>query len=118
MSTQCWTWAATSARDHPGCAARTARRMLSKAVIHGMSEKFWNTTIRSMPGRVTSRPSSTTPPRVGRSRPAMMFSSVDLPHPEWPIIVTNSPRAISSVTSSNTSRPSPRPSAGGKVLLT
>ena len=34
-------------------------------VIHGMSEKFWNTTMRSIPGRRISRPSRTTPPADG-----------------------------------------------------
>ena len=39
---------------------------------------------------------------VGRSSPAMQFSSVDLPTPDSPISATNSPRATSSDTSWNT----------------
>ena len=45
---------------------------------------------RSAPGPVTSRPSSVTRPLVGRSRPATMRSSVDLPQPEGPRMVTKS----------------------------
>src|SRR5258708_19605163 len=37
-------------------------------------------------------------PLVGRSRPPMMFSSVDLPEPEGPIRQTNSPRCTSRLT--------------------
>jgi hypothetical protein len=32
-------------------------------------------------------------PALGAVSPAMRFSSVDLPQPEWPIKVTNSPLA-------------------------
>src|SRR5437763_16208633 len=39
---------------------------------------------RSAPGAVTAAPSSVTRPVVGRSRPATMRSSVDLPQPEGP----------------------------------
>ena len=79
--------------------------MLSNTVIHGMSEKFWNTTMRSMPGPVISRPESTTPPALGCSSPAMMLSRVLFPQPEWPIIVTNSPSAMLKATSLNTLTP-------------
>jgi len=91
--------------------------MLSNTVIHGMSEKFWNTTMRSMPGRRISRPSRTTPPAEGRSRPAMMLSSVLLPHPEWPTIVTNSPCSMAKCTSRKT-QTSPPPSGAGKTFVT
>ena len=30
-------------------------------------------------------------PSVGSVRPAIKFSNVDLPHPEWPMMETNSP---------------------------
>src|SRR5258708_24177908 len=45
-----------------------------------------------------SRPAISTVPLVGRSRPPMMFSSVDLPEPEGPIRQTNSPRCTSRLT--------------------
>ena len=59
---------------------------------HGSSEWFWKTTARSGPGAFTSRPSTSTPPDVARSRPATMLSTVDLPQPEWPMSEMNSPR--------------------------
>src|SRR6185503_9654931 len=40
-------------------------------------------------------------PPVGRSSPAIMFSSVDLPHPDGPITATASPVRTSSVTPSS-----------------
>src|ERR1700733_11203188 len=46
---------------------------------------------RSGPGRSTSIPRTETDPRVARSKPAMMRSSVDLPHPDAPSRHTNSP---------------------------
>ena len=48
---------------HVGIAARTASRMFSNTVIHGISEKFWKTTIRSMPGPAISRPPERRPRR-------------------------------------------------------
>jgi len=41
-----------------------------------------------------------TVPLVGRSRPAIMFSSVDFPLPEGPITATASPGAICRLTPS------------------
>ena len=51
---------------------------------------------RSGPGRVTGLPSSRTCPAVGVSSPATRRSSVDLPQPDGPRIVTKSlsPTAI------------------------
>ena len=46
------------------------------------------------PGPSISLPSSTTPPAVAGSSPAMTFSNVDLPQPLWPMTATYSPRAI------------------------
>ena len=117
MSTYRCTHSVTCAPRHAGWAARTATRTLSKTVSHGISAKFWKTTIRSMPGPTISRPSSTAPPALGRSRPAMMLSSVDLPHPEWPTMVRNSPWSSPKATSRNT-QTSPRPSGAGKCLVT
>ena len=51
--------------------------------------------------RVTSLPSSTTRPSVGRMKPARMRRSVVLPQPEGPSSVTSSPSRISSETSSS-----------------
>ena len=42
-------------------------------------------------GPMRSTPSILIEPRSGRSKPAMMFSKVDLPQPEGPTIATNSP---------------------------
>ena len=117
MSTYRWTSWSTAVRCQSRWAARTASRMLSKTVIHGISEKFWNTTMRSIPGRRTSRPSRTTPPAEGCSRPAMMLSSVLLPQPEWPTIVTNSPCSILKCTSRKT-HTSPGPSVAGNSFVT
>ena len=69
----------------------TARWTFSKQVSHGSSEWFWNTTARSGPGAAISRSSQSSTPLVGRVSPAIRLSSVDLPQPEWPISVTNSP---------------------------
>src|SRR6185437_3063550 len=63
-------------------------------------------TPRSGPGPVIGLPSSSTLPRVGRTKPATMFIIVVLPQPDGPITATNSPSAIGYDTSSTTrSRP-------------
>src|SRR5512138_1550676 len=49
-----------------------------------------------------SASSISTAPRSGRSKPAMMFSNVDLPQPEGPTIATNSPSRTSKLTPSMT----------------
>ena len=69
---------------------------------HGSSEWFWNTTARSGPGSLTSRSSSSTAPVVTVVRPATMFSKVDFPQPEWPMMETYSPVATASDTSLST----------------
>src|SRR5689334_8520884 len=91
--------------------------MFSHTVIHGMSEKFWNTTMRSSPGPAISLPSRTMPPALALSSPAMMLSSVDLPQPECPTIVTNSPFSMRKCTSLKTQR-SPAPSEPEKYFVT
>src|SRR5579862_5548023 len=53
-------------------------------------------------GPMRSTPSIRTAPRSGRSKPAMMFSKVDLPQPEGPTIATNSPSRTSRLTRSMT----------------
>ena len=76
-----------------GARANLAResRTLSRTVSHGRSVADWNTTPRSVPGPLTSRPPMTTPPVVGWFNPITMDSTVDLPQPEWPTMQTNSP---------------------------
>ena len=71
----------------------TPRKTFSWQVSQGSSEWFWNTTARSGPGPAISRPAHSSTPCVGRVRPAMRLSRVDLPQPEWPISATNSPLA-------------------------
>ncbi|KAG1439586.1 hypothetical protein G6F57_019341 [Rhizopus arrhizus] len=69
----------------------TARYTFWKQGSQGSSEWFWNTTARSGPGPVISRSAHSSTPLVGRVSPALRFSNVDLPQPEWPISVMNSP---------------------------
>ena len=71
--------------------------MFSRTVSQGNSVYDWNTMPRSAPGPVTGVPSSSTWPGVGRSRPATMRSSVDLPQPEGPRMVMKSLSATASV---------------------
>src|SRR5436190_10312139 len=56
-----------------------------------------------------------TAPSEGASRPARILSTVVLPQPEWPMMHTNSPRAIDSHKSSNTVV-LPPPAAGKRLL--
>src|SRR5438445_6209417 len=53
---------------------------------------------------LTTRPPISTIPAVGRSRPATMLSSVDLPQPEGPTSTVNSPLSMSRSIPFNTSR--------------
>mmetsp|Transcript_11774 Transcript_11774/g.27604 ORF Transcript_11774/g.27604 Transcript_11774/m.27604 type:complete len:483 (+) Transcript_11774:738-2186(+) len=85
-------------RSRPPKTDSTASSTLSRQLSHGSSEWFWNTTARSGPGAAISRPSQISAPPVGCSSPAMRLSSVDLPQPEWPISVVNSPRCTSRFT--------------------
>ena len=102
------TRSAAWARGTP--AMRSAKAMLSPAVMCGYSAYDWNTiamprfdagtsfTVRS-PMRIS--------PAVTSSRPAIMRSSVDLPEPDGPTSTTNSPAAIARSTPSITlARPS------------
>src|SRR5215831_13508375 len=58
-------------------------------------------TSRSRPGPVIGLPSACIVPLSGFSRPAMMLSNVDLPHPLAPTRQTNSPSATFRLTLSN-----------------
>src|ERR1700741_2016317 len=62
-----------------------------------------------------SAPAPRTAPRSARSKPAMMFISVDLPQPDGPTIATNSPSSMLKLTSSMTG--SARP-FDAKLLVT
>src|SRR6185369_15640253 len=58
--------------------------------------------IPCLSGLVRSSPSIRIEPSSGRTKPAMMFISVDLPQPEGPTIATNSPSPTDSDASSTT----------------
>ena len=71
------------------------------AVIESSRLKNWKTTpiaVRRWMARASpssaliSAPATTTVPSSATSRPAMIDSSVDLPHPDGPVTATNSPR--------------------------
>src|SRR5438270_2138267 len=72
---------------------------------------------RSAPGAVTGAPSSGTRPVVGRSRPATMRSSVDLPQPEGPSRQMKSLSATASDVGSSARVGGP-PRTPGNVRLT
>src|SRR5262249_33543750 len=55
-------------------------------------------------GLLTGWPSRATAPRLGRSKPARICRRVDLPHPEGPMIATNSPSATLKSMPSSTDR--------------
>src|SRR5947199_4032042 len=65
--------------------------MLSVTVSQGNEVYFWKTMPRSLPGPETGWPFTSTSPWSGRSSPAIMRSSVDLPQPEGPSSTRNSP---------------------------
>src|SRR3990172_1280092 len=69
---------------------RGPKAMLSSTVYHGNRAASWNTTARPGWGACTGSPSTSTCPRVGRSKPATMFSNVDLPQPLGPRMAANS----------------------------
>src|SRR6185437_837414 len=58
------------------------------------------------PSWSTRVPSTVTVPLEGLSRPAIRFSSVDFPLPEWPRIATHSPAATDKVTPASAGGPS------------
>src|SRR5436190_48911 len=81
--------------------------MLSSTVYQGKSAGSWKTTARLGSGRSTRTPFTRTSPRVGRSKPATMLRSVDLPQPEGPSRAANSftSTATSIACSASTRRP-------------
>src|SRR5690349_19250803 len=68
--------------------------MFSATVSEGKSAKRWKTTVRLGPAAPAGRPSTRISPALGASRPAAIIISVDLPQPDGPTTVTNSPLAI------------------------
>ena len=93
--------------------------MFSSAVSTGIRLKNWKmkpslsrrSLVRSPSSRsVISTPSSTTEPEVGRSSPARMCISVDLPEPDGPMIALKRPRSKATLTpasASTAASPSP-----------
>src|SRR5471032_505272 len=71
------------------------KAMFFSTVIQGNSAYSWNTMPRSGPGPVTSLLSAVMAPDDGNEKPAIAFSSVDLPQPEGPSRQTNWPCGIS-----------------------
>src|SRR5581483_4978589 len=90
--------------------------MLSRMRSQGNSAYSWKTMPRSGDGPVTGWPSTSSRPRVGRSKPATMYSSVDLPQPDGPRMVMNSLRRTLRVKSTSASV-SPLPSSDRNALV-
>src|SRR5688572_15236249 len=67
---------------------------LSIALSHGSRHGAWKTTPRSGPAPRTSLSARMIDPYDFSVRPARIDRTVDLPHPEWPIRLTNSPSRI------------------------
>src|SRR3954470_11277341 len=70
--------------------------MFPITVSQGYRLQFWNTMARSAPGPRTGEPHAWISPLLCVSRPATVRSRVDLPQPDAPTNVTNSPAEISS----------------------
>jgi hypothetical protein len=70
-------------------------RMFSMVVFQGRSTACWN--IMPISDRVpsTGLPASMTEPSDGDTKPAMILSRVDLPHPDAPITAVKLPRGRS-----------------------
>ena len=76
----------------------------SSVVRQGKSPGSWNTVAtRRGSGPSTGRPSIATRPSSAPTSPPRMPSSVDLPHPDGPISVQNSPVPTDSETSRSAS---------------
>ena len=65
--------------------------MFSATVSEGNRAKRWNTTVRRGPAGPAGLPSTRISPVLGASSPAAIIISVDLPQPDGPTTVTNSP---------------------------
>ncbi|MNT26164.1 hypothetical protein D3C72_1617220 [compost metagenome] len=89
------TRASASARGKP--ARSSGRRTLVCTLAQGMSVGDWKTNAIFLPlssSCATGLRHRCRRPSVGSSRPATIFSSVLLPHPEGPSSVTNSPSSM------------------------
>src|SRR3954463_11786000 len=91
---------ARSALASPPLASR-ANSTLARAVRQGSSVYCWKTTLRSSPGPVIGRPSMRSVPEDGVVNPLIRSRMVDLPHPEGPTSVRNSPAETVRSTSSS-----------------
>jgi hypothetical protein len=90
----------------------SGNRMFSSALSTGSRLKVWKmkptrsrrscVSLRSSRS-VSSTPSNFTEPEVGRSRPARMCISVDLPEPDGPMIAAKRPLGKSTLTSASAS---------------
>src|ERR1700682_193144 len=85
-------------------------------VSQGSSAWLWKITARSRLGPSIAWLATITAPADGVSSPARMLSTVVLPQPEWPMMQTNSPRAIDSHRSWNTVV-LPPPGAGKRLVM-
>ena len=100
-------------------ASSSGRATFSSAVMVGTRWKDWNTMPMRRPRKRASAssssgprsvPSTTTRPESGRSSPAIVISSVDLPEPDGPTRPTASPRAtVSDIPFRICTRAAPRP---------
>src|SRR5688572_28988011 len=74
----------------------------SRTVSQGKTEPCCEIRMPFESGFERCTPSMTIEPASGRTKPASMFSSVDLPQPDGPTMATNSPSRIVKLTSSTT----------------
>lgn len=94
------------------CWARARRSDRGRRAISAQSSTFARTdrhdnNVGSWKMKPTESVASATLPSVGRSRPAAIRSSVDLPHPDGPTTATKSPSAMSRSTPSRAQVPEP-----------
>src|SRR5205823_3633950 len=88
---------------------RTGRRLKNWKTKPKLSRRSWVRWVSSR--EVSETPSTSTSPDVGRSSPARMCMSVDLPDPDGPMIAVKRPRSKSTVTparASTAASPSPK----------
>ena len=81
------------------CIMRRLKDTFCSTVSQGKSVGFWKTMPRSGAGPVIGLPSSVSVPVVGAISPAMRRSIVDLPQPDAPTMLMNSPVRTSRLTS-------------------
>src|SRR5205085_10746076 len=91
-----------SGAGHPGSPGPDST--VSGVVRHGKSPGSWKTVApRRGSGPAAGRPSAAARPSSAATSPPRMPSSVDLPHPDGPISVQNSPVPTDSETSRSAS---------------